>query len=51
LHGTPERCRKRLAEFRDAGAEAAVFLVACPAEDMPAMLTRIAEEILPDLRS
>jgi probable F420-dependent oxidoreductase len=51
LHGTPGHCRKRLAEFRDAGAEAAVFLVACPAEDMPAMLTRVAEEILPELRS
>lgn len=47
--GSPQECRARLRAFRDAGARAAVLSLICPPEEGPAMMRRLAREVLPDL--
>lgn len=47
--GTAEACARRLQEYVDAGASAILTNLACPVEDMPAMMQRIAEDVRPAL--
>ncbi|MBX6376969.1 MAG: LLM class flavin-dependent oxidoreductase [Clostridia bacterium] len=48
--GSPADCRRRLGEYRDAGAQLAVFTLACPREEREDVLRALVEEVLPDLR-
>ncbi len=50
VHGTPEQCAARLAEYRDAGVDTVLFRLACARRDAPAMLRLIADEVVPRLR-
>ncbi|HEY8449765.1 MAG TPA: LLM class flavin-dependent oxidoreductase, partial [Bacillota bacterium] len=50
LAGTPEQCRRRLAEYVAAGADRAILQLACPPEDYDTMLERVAAEIMPAFR-
>jgi probable F420-dependent oxidoreductase len=51
VYGNPADCRRRLREYRDAGADAFIFLLACPPGDVLPMLERCSEDIFPEFRS
>lgn len=50
ITGTPADCRVRIKEFVDAGTDRLVLAMACPREDMEAMMRLTAEEVLPEFR-
>jgi probable F420-dependent oxidoreductase len=50
LHGSPARCRERLAEYRDAGADTFLFRLAAADDQLSAMMRRVAEEVVAPLR-
>jgi probable F420-dependent oxidoreductase len=49
VHGTPEQCAARLAEYRDAGVDTVLFRLACARRDAAGMLGLIAAEVVPRL--
>lgn len=48
--GTPEECRQRLIEYRDAGSRAIILAPACSSADHETMTQLLAEEVVPAVR-
>ncbi len=48
--GTPEECRRRIEEYRDAGSRAMILALACPPDEHDDMARVLAEDVLPALR-
>ncbi len=45
--GTPAECIRRIQEYVDAGVQSFLFNWACPPEDVPMHIERVAREIIP----
>ncbi|HEY0447693.1 LLM class flavin-dependent oxidoreductase [Actinophytocola sp.] len=50
IAGTPQECVARLREYLAVGVDVVIFRIACPRREADAMLTLLAEEVIPELR-
>ena len=50
LHGSVARCAERIAAYRKAGARHFIFKVAAPADEEAEHMTRLAGELLPEVK-
>ena len=50
IAGTPEQCRERVQQYRDAGADTVIFAHGCPGGYIADNTRLLAEEVMPGFR-